>query len=730
MNQALPIADLKDQIMHSIKDNPVTIITAQTGAGKSTQVPQWLLEAGYRVVVTQPLRLAARTVAQRVADEFGCVLGGLVGFRTAFEHQYSSDTQVLFCTDGLQMIRELTRKRQTQVLVIDEVHEWNVNIETLVAWVRKELEEGVDLKVVLMSATLESDRLSVFFNGAPIIDVPGRLFPVTVIEEGEAGLMVRIVDLVRQGKNVLVFQPGKREIGNTVDELTDMGLGAVILPLHGDLSFEEQQRCFLSYDQPKVVVSTNVAQTSITIPDIDAVVDSGLERRIELTYGIEGLYLLPVSQADCQQRKGRAGRTKAGVYILCADKSLAQRPEFPKAEIERVRLDQLVLRLASVDIDATQLTFFHQPERETITEAKRALIALGALDKDDQITNTGRSMSKLPISVQFARMVVEAIKRNVVKEVITIAAILEAGTLRDRDRLETWRSLTNERESDLLAELDLWKKAEGKRAPEMREIGIFPKNVFRAREIRNKLVEVLRNNNVDVESTGDRHEVLMSCIAGMVDHLYKQMWSGYKNSGDTIRQIDEKTVLWSRPGWLVGFPKDIQVKDRWGGFNTINLVSMVTKVDPLWLLEIAPHLAEQIHKDLCEGLWQTWSSRGAKPLMEKPDPEQDSSFIPDITEFVYGIDPMTQENLRAYGTVAVLIGDSFWVRWCRTFEAAEKERMEAVELLERKKRMLSAYSVPVAVFTPVVERVKVEEVKKDPATAESLSALAARFNEK
>ena len=215
MNCSLPIFDFKDRILESIRENSVVIITAETGAGKSTQVPQFLIEDGYQVVVTQPRRLAARTVAERVAEEVGCEIGGLVGYRTAFERADSIDTRCLFCTDGLQLVRELTGTGRAQVLVIDEVHEWNLNIETLVAWTRKKILDSWSIKVVLMSATLESEKLAKFFGeNVPVIDVPGRIFPVEEKFSSSSYIISNVKTLVNEGRNVLVFQP-QRSYGQT-----------------------------------------------------------------------------------------------------------------------------------------------------------------------------------------------------------------------------------------------------------------------------------------------------------------------------------------------------------------------------------------------------------------------------------------------------------------------------------------------------------------------------------
>lgn len=593
MNNSLPIFAFKAEIKKAVRDNPVVIITAETGAGKSTQVPQFLLEDGYSMVVTQPRRLAARTVSERVAEEVGCEFGSTVGFRTAYERQDSGATECLFCTDGLALVRELMGAGRHQVLVIDEVHEWNINIETLVAWAKLQLGRGANFKVVVMSATLEAEKLSEFFGGAPVIKVPGRMFPVEVkmaTARDDAG---EAITLLRDGRNVLVFEPGKREIGDVAQLVRQSGVSAEIIPLHGELEPAEQGRAFRQYSRPKCVIATNVAETSVTIDDIDAVVDSGMERRVEVVDGVEGLYLKPISRANATQRKGRAGRCKPGIYV---DRCPAtDRPEFPVAEILRSRLDQTVLRLAEAGFDMEELEFFHQPAKSEIHEAKRALKALGCMDEGGRVTAIGHQVSRLPVSVQFARMIVEADKLGVVDDVLTIAAILEQGeiTARQKDKYETpkWSSLcAGETSSDLMAQLAVWRVAENLRREEMAEKGVFAKAFFQAKEKRRHLADSLRGKIQTFRSSGVREKILRAVCAGMVDHLYQKQGWEWKNGDGQVRQLARESIVRDSE-WIVGLPFDLEIPTRRGKM-TLHLVRMVTKVDPAWLVEIAPQLVK------------------------------------------------------------------------------------------------------------------------------------------
>ncbi len=593
---ALPISNFKNEIMTKVRENDVVIITAETGAGKSTQVPQYLLEAGYNMAITQPRRLAVRSVSARVAEELGEKLGGRVGYRTAVGANDSRDTQCLFCTDGLALVRELMGQQKKQLLILDEVHEWNENVEVLVAWAKRQIASDGGFKVILMSATLEADRLSRFFGGAPVISVPGRLFPVEQRERGE-NIEADAAQLVMEGRNVLIFQPGKAEIDATIATLKKMELNAEILPLHGDLSPEEQAYCFRHYARPKVIVSTNVAQTSVTIDDIDAVIDSGLERRVELHNGVEGLYLRPISLADAKQRRGRAGRTKTGIYIDHCP--YQDRSEFVTAEILRKRLDQTVLRLAMAGIDMENFEFFHQPDVAEIQTAKRSLVKLGCMTEDGQVTKIGKQINHLPISVNYGRMLIEANRRGVLEDVLTATAIMEQGGIvmptpsRNNPNRPDWRDMlrqTWETSSDVLAQLEVWDLAKEMTKAEMREKGVSARNYFRAKDIRRQLASAIRSNLKNRSTSHDRTEILKSVAAGMVDHLYKSDdYGDYVNGDQTKRTLGSGSVVRHSTEWLVGKPFDLEINTR-DGKRTLHLIEMASKVDPIWLTEVAPQL--------------------------------------------------------------------------------------------------------------------------------------------
>lgn len=614
MNTSLPIYNYLSEITEAIKNHAVTIITAETGSGKSTQVPQYAHNAGYDVVVTEPRRMAAWSLAERVAEEMETPLGETVGFRTALERNDSQNTSILYCTDGLELVRSLTdTKNKPKVLVIDEVHEWNSNIETLIGWSKKKIQEGWCTKVVIMSATLEKESLAEYFGeDVYSLEVPGRLFPVSFEERSEMHLIPSITEMVSEGRNTLVFVPGKKEIAEVIEELSSNNVKAKVLPLHGELDSEEQKKCFDSYSIPKVIVATNVAQTSITIPDIDAVVDTGKERRLETHDGIQGLFLRDTSKADCMQRKGRAGRTKEGRYILCSDTYFDRREEFSVPEIQRCLLEQTVLRLATIGIDAVEFPFFHQPKVEELVRAKETLINLGALKEDNTVTHIGYKMAKIPVGVQSARMIIEAEKYGVTEEVIKIASIVEIGTLLSTSQRQigtdsegipiygkqgSYDDFTRERESDLLAELDVWNKLQKMGFVKFDELGINKKAFFRIKEHIKRMHEALKGV-VEITPSDDRKAIKKACLAGMINHVYKNTGYGYVNGDGVSRQLDRKSCLYySGPSLVVGKPRIIEFKDSYGWKRTMDLVTIATKVSAEELKEIAPQFITEEETD-------------------------------------------------------------------------------------------------------------------------------------
>ena len=605
----LPIYDYVNAITGAVDTNQVTIITAETGAGKSTQVPQYLLEHGYqKVIVTQPRILAARNLSARVRDEWSERTGvhndEVVAYRTAHERDDSPETKILYCTDGLQLVREITGAgtETQQVLVLDEIHEWNENMEVLVAWAKKRCQEDKRFKVVLMSATIETEALARYFNTDAVVSVPGRSFEV--IKRRGTDIVSEIIDQMATHKsNMLVFLPGKAEIESVTAMIKAKAASAnmPIIPLHGQLEASAQQLAFGSHVNGKIILTTNVAQTSVTIDDIDVVIDSGLERRSEVQSGVEGLFIAQISQADCLQRAGRAGRTKPGEYILAPLDDMPclefdDRPAYAIPEILRKHIDRLALRLANVGIDIEMLEFYHAPSARAIKAAKRTLRTLGALSPSGDITSIGRRMERFPVESSYARMLVESEQYDgsVQAKLAAIIGIQEVGGIvKGGARHTGWRRYTKQTQSDLIAQYDVYLALPTIDPEEYEELGIIAKNVAKAREI---MARIDRDLGFDVSALTpvakkEVPELIQCIVAGQVDQLWviDEKNNAIHVASKKKRELSSGTVV-TNPKLVVGTPFDLQIQTQKGRLETLHLVQGVSAVDPSWLQTLAPEV--------------------------------------------------------------------------------------------------------------------------------------------
>ena len=606
----LPTREFASEIVNAVDENQVTILTAETGAGKSTQVPQYLAEHGYsRIIVTQPRILAARNLTLRVREEWAERnledSNEIIGYRTAHERDDSGKSKILYCTDGLQLVRELTGigTNPGQILVLDEVHEWNENMEVLVAWAKKRAQEEPNFKVLVMSATFDVESLAEYFGGATIFKIPGRHFEVKK-RTGEDILSELFTQLETPGRNILTFLPGKSEIQDVSDAIIKKAdkAGVPVIPLHSQLEMEEQQKAFGKYKNSKIILSTNIAQTSVTIDDIDMVIDSGLERRSEVRNGVEGLFISQTSQADCLQRAGRAGRTKPGEYILAAYDTMPclpfeERPEYPTPEILRKHIDRLTLRLANIGIDIETLDFYHDPSKAAIKRAKRTLVALGALTKTGEITGIGREMERFPVQSNYARMLVEVGKYSaeVKAKLATIIAIAEIDGIVKSGTLYTgWRRFTSQTKSDLLAQYDVLLAIESGQIDEEKyeDLGIIYKNVLKARETEERLLRDLNVEKSGQKITKTEEESLMkSIVAGQIDQLWtlgdRRLYENIYN-GDK-REISSGSVVKSY-NLIAATAFDLQIPTPSGELEVLHLIQGATAVKTDWLFELAPHM--------------------------------------------------------------------------------------------------------------------------------------------
>lgn len=487
----LPVNARRDEIKRAIEQHQVVIICGETGSGKTTQIPKICLELkrGVHGLIghTQPRRIAARTVAARIAAELNSPLGGTVGYKVRFSDKTSTDSYIKLMTDGI-LLAETQGDPLLQAydtLIIDEAHERSLNIDFLLGYLRQLLPQRPDLKVIVTSATIDAQRFSEHFNDAPVIEVTGRMYPVEVFyrpvgvdddeeEDCQRAIVNAVDELIATGPgDILIFLPGEREIRETTETLRKHHfdrarsgfLGVEILPLFARLSFTEQERVFQSGNTRRIVLATNVAETSLTVPGIRYVIDTGLARINRYSYRnkVEQLLVEKISQASANQRAGRCGRVANGVCIrLYSELDYKGRAEFTDPEILRSSLAAVILRMQSLKIgDVENFPFLEPPSPRMITDGYQLLAELGAVDDNRQLTAIGWRLAKFPIDPKIARMILAAKQENCLHEILIIASALSLQDPRDRpfEHQATadaaHRRFIDER-SDFMAYLKLW----------------------------------------------------------------------------------------------------------------------------------------------------------------------------------------------------------------------------------------------------------------------------------
>jgi len=490
--EQLPVSQKKDEILEAIRDHQVVIVAGETGSGKTTQIPKICLELGRGVKGlighTQPRRIAARTVAERVAEELRTPLGEAVGWKVRFTDQVGGETLVKLMTDGILLAEIQTDRelRQYDTIIIDEAHERSLNIDFILGYLAQLLPRRPDLKVVITSATIDPERFSRHFGEAPIVEVSGRTYPVEVryrplLEEDSSdpdrdqitAICDAVDELQREGDgDILVFLSGEREIRDTADALEKKKLRFTeVLPLYARLSHAEQHRVFQRHSGRRIVLATNVAETSLTVPGIRYVIDPGAARisRYSHRTKVQRLPIEPVSQASANQRKGRCGRTSDGICIrLYSEDDFLSRPEFTDAEILRTNLASVILQMTAAGLgDIEKFPFIDPPDRRNIKDGVDLLQELGAIDPKEKdhkkrLTPLGRKLSQLPLDPRLARMVLEADRNGCAREVMVIAAALSIQDPRERpsekqQQADQQHARFKDETSDFLAFLNLWR---------------------------------------------------------------------------------------------------------------------------------------------------------------------------------------------------------------------------------------------------------------------------------
>ena len=641
--QDLPVSQRRDDIRAAIRDHQVVIVAGETGSGKTTQLPKICLELGRgvrgQIGHTQPRRIAARTVAERIAEELGTPLGSTVGYKVRFTDQVTDETMVKVMTDGI-LLAEMQNDRMLHrydTLIIDEAHERSLNIDFILGYLRELLPRRPDLKLIITSATIETQRFAEHFSGphgpAPIIEVSGRTYPVEVryrplveatgdeddderreepIDQVE-GIAAAVDELGRESSgDILVFLSGEREIRDTADFLAKRELrNTEIVPLYGRLSAAEQHKVFQRHTGRRVVLATNVAETSLTVPGIRYVIDPGTAR-ISLYSNrlkVQRLPIEPVSQASANQRKGRCGRTSDGICIrLYSEEDFTARPAFTEPEILRTNLASVILQMTNLGLgDLAKFPFIDPPDRRNIADGVKLLEELGALD-ERKLTPMGRKLAQLPVDPRLARMVIEADQQECAAEVMVVAAALSIQDPRERpadkqQQADEKHARFVDKESDFFSYLNLWRYLRDKQ----RELSgnQFRRlcrseflNYLRVREwqdIYAQLRQVARTLELSVvedrEGLPDGQRMHTALLAGLLSHIGlkdtdKREYLGARGAKFAI--FPGSALFKKQPRWVMS-AELVETSRLWGRVNA--------RIEPEWAEKLAPHLVKRSYSE-------------------------------------------------------------------------------------------------------------------------------------
>jgi len=703
----LPVSQKKDDILAAIRDHQVVIVAGETGSGKTTQLPKICLELGRGITGlighTQPRRIAARTVADRIAEELDTPLGSAVGYKVRFTDQVSNDTLVKVMTDGI-LLAEMVQDRQLHqydTIIIDEAHERSLNIDFLLGYLKQLLPRRPDLKIIITSATIDPERFSRHLDGAPIIEVSGRTYPVEVryrpivdpdSEDEDRDQTTAICDAVDELSHeppgdVLVFLSGEREIRDTADALQKLNLrNTEILPLYARLSTAEQHRVFQPHAGRRIVLATNVAETSLTVPGIKYVVDPGTARisRYSHRTKVQRLPIEAVSQASANQRKGRCGRTSDGICIrLYTEADFLSRPEFTDPEVLRTNLASVILQMTSLSLgDIANFPFIDGPDRRNIADGVQLLQELGALDAG-KLTPLGRQLAQLPVDPRMARMVLEADRNGCVAELMVITAALSIQDPRERP-VDKQQAATEkharfaDKDSDFVAYLSLWNYLrEQQKALSGNQFRRLCKAEFlhylRIREwqdIHSQLRQVVRTLGLSVNTEpADPQRVHVSLLAGLLSHigLKEGDRNEYLGARGAKFAVFPGSALFKKPPRWVMAAELVETSRLWG--------RMAARIEPEWVEPLAGHLLKRSYS---EPHWE--KTRGAVMAFER------------VT--LYGV-PLVASRKVNYGRVDPEMSRELFIRhalvegdWSthHKFFHANRELLEDVEELEHRAR--------------------------------------------
>ncbi|MEA2355855.1 MAG: ATP-dependent helicase HrpA, partial [Solirubrobacteraceae bacterium] len=630
----LPVTARREDLLAAIDAHQVVIVAGETGSGKTTQLPKLCLELGRgirgAVAHTQPRRLAARAGAERVAEELGLEVGGAVGYALRFSDRSGEDTLVRFVTDGL-LLAEVQGDRRLlryDTIIVDEAHERSLNIDFLLGYLHRLLPRRPELKLIIASATIDADRFSRHFGGAPVVEVSGRTYPVEVryrplTPDGADGpsdpvdaIGDAVEELLRDGPgDVLVFQSGEREIRDAAEALTGrLGPRVEVLPLYARLSHAEQRRVFAPHRGRRVVLATNVAETSLTVPGIGTVVDPGTARisRYSGRLKVQRLPIEPISQASADQRKGRCGRTSDGICIrLYSEEDFAGRPDFTEPEILRTSLASVLLQMAALGLgEVEDFGFLDPPDPRQIRDGIAVLEELGAFaspapGSPPRLTPLGRQLARLPVDPRLGRMVLEADRLACADEVIVIAAALSIQEPRERPpehraAADAQHARFADDQSDFLSYLNLWRHV----ADRQRELSgsQFRKlcrgeflHYMRVREWQDlvtQLRQAARRAGVSINhEPADPDHVHIALLAGLLSQIGLRNVSrrDYDGARGARFAIFPGSALARRPPSWVMVAELVETGRLWG--------RTAARIRPDWIEPLAGHLLRRTYDD-------------------------------------------------------------------------------------------------------------------------------------
>jgi len=640
----LPVSGRRDEIARAIAAHPVVIVCGETGSGKTTQLPKICLELGREQVGlighTQPRRIAASTIARRIAQELNTAPGEVVGYKVRFTDKTQPGASVKLMTDGILLAETQTDRHLSayDTIIIDEAHERSLNIDFLLGYLKQLLPRRPDLKLIITSATIDADRFAAHFGSAaapaPVINVSGRMYPVElryrpVQDEDDAddrtlmdGLVDAVDECARAGRgDVLVFLPGEREIREAAEALRKHHPPATeILPLYARLSVEDQERVFRPTGSGRrIVLATNVAETSLTVPGIRFVVDTGLARVKRYSYRnkVEQLRIEPISQAAANQRSGRCGRVAAGVCIRLYDEAgFTQRPKFTDPEILRSSLAAVILRMKSLHLgEPADFPFVEPPPARAIADGYQLLAELAAVDDDNELTSIGRELAKLPVDPRVGRMLLAARDRNCLSEVLVIAAGLSIQDPRERPLAaqeaadNAHRKFADER-SDFLSFLKLWtfvndrlehKKSNRKLTDELHASFLSARRVREWRDVHSQLVTQVAelgwkpNAPLDLAQAPAFEAVHLALLAGLLGNVGTRVLDADFREPPYSGARGIKFHIW--PGSPL-----VKKAGRW--LMAAELVETsrlfartVAGIDPAWIEKVGGHLLKKSHSD-------------------------------------------------------------------------------------------------------------------------------------